>query len=210
MNNASGQQRQERNRFSRRREATRELIVRAAEQVMADKGIHATTIADIAGAADVGVGTFYLHFETKQDLFDAVVADAVADLHRAVEEARRSTDDVVEQVRAATGAVCRFAHDNRDVFRVVFGHGGTYHDVVREAQAVFTKDLEVTLRAGVASGRFADVDPAIAAEALVGMTTQLLAWWTAEDGVAIDDLEATLTTLALRGLAPNVPEPREG
>jgi AcrR family transcriptional regulator len=189
-------------RSARRREATRDQIVRAAERVMAEKGVHATKIADIAAAADVGVGTFYLHFETKQELFDELVADAVARLQTAIEEARQSTTDPMEQVRAATRAVCRFASDNRSVFRIVFGHGGTYHDVVRDAQAVFAADLESVLRTGVASGRVGAVDPGIAAEAVVGMTTQLLAWWTAEEGVSIDDLEATLTTLTVRGLAP--------
>lgn len=191
-----------RTRFQRRREATREQIVRAAEHVMAEKGVHATKITDIAAAADVGVGTFYLHFETKQELFDELVADAVTRLQAAIEEARASTTEVMEQVRAATRAVCRFARDNRAVFRIVFGHGGTYHDVVREAQALFAADLEGVLRAGVASGRVGAVDPAIAAEAVVGMTTQLLAWWTAKDGVSIDDLESTLTTLAVRALSP--------
>lgn len=191
-----------RTRFQRRREATREQIVRAAERVMAERGVHATKIADIAAAADVGVGTFYLHFETKQELFDEVVADAVTRLQAAIEGARESATDPMDQVRAATRAVCRFARDNRAVFRIVFGHGGTYHDVVREAQALFAADLEGVLRAGVASGGVGGVDPAIAAEAVVGMTTQLLAWWTTKDGVSIDDLETTLTTLAVRGLSP--------
>lgn len=193
------------NRFERRREATRQQIVRAAARVMAEKGMHATKISDIAAAADVGVGTFYLHFEAKQELFDELVADAVARLHATIEAARDSADDVLEQVRAATRAVCRFAEENRAVFRVVFGHGGTYHHVVREAQALFAADLERVLRDGVASGRFGAVDPAIAAEALVGMTTQLLAWWTAQDAVGIDELEANLTTLSTRGLSPDRP-----
>lgn len=169
---------------------------------MADKGVHATKIADIADAADVGVGTFYLYFGTKQQLFDELVADGVTRLHLTIDHARRSSDDVMEQVRAATRAVCRFARDNRAVFRVVFGHGGTYHDVVRGAQAAFAADLEGLLRAGVTAGRFTNVDPAIAAEALVGMTTQLLAWWTEQDAVGIDALEATLTTLTVHGLSP--------
>ena len=65
------------NRFERRRERTRHDLLAAAIKVLAAKGLHDTKIADIAAAADVGVGTFYLHFPTKDALFDAVVDDTV-------------------------------------------------------------------------------------------------------------------------------------
>jgi len=189
-----------RTRFDRRREATRTQIIEAAARVMADRGLHATKIADIAAAADVGVGTFYLHFETKQELFDELVLDAVTRLTALVDDVRSQSTDVIEQVRSATHAVCRFAADNREVFRLVFGQGGDYSHVVRDAQARFARDFERTIRDASAGSA---VDPALTARALVGMTTQMLAWWAAEDTTPIDRIESTLTTLTLRGLSLN-------
>jgi len=188
------------NRFERRKERTRTEILRAAKQVMARKGVHGTKIADIAEAADVGVGTFYLHFETKEALFDALVADTVGRMKAAIDEARAGAADPIAEVRVCTAALCGFASDNREVFRVVFGHGGTYHDVVREAQELFAADIERTIERGAAAGLFGDVDPRLAAQAAVGMSTQLLAWWTEHDDVAIDALERTLNALTLDGL----------
>jgi AcrR family transcriptional regulator len=188
------------NRFERRKERTRGDILLAAEQVMARKGVHATKIADIAEAADVGVGTFYLHFETKEALFDALVADTVERLKAAIDHARAGATNVVGEVQASTAALCRFANDNREVFRVVFGHSGTHHDAVRDAQAMFATDIEDTIERGAAQGLFGDIDPALAAQAAVGMSTQLLAWWTEHDHVSIDTLEKTLSTLTLNGL----------
>jgi AcrR family transcriptional regulator len=188
------------NRFERRKERTRGDILRAAEQVMARKGVHATKIADIAEAADVGVGTFYLHFETKEAVFDALVADTVLHLKAAIDQARSGATNVIDEVKASTSALCRFANDNREVFRVVFGHGGTYHDIVRAAQELFAADIENTITRGAAQGVFGDVDPGLAAQAAVGMSTQLLAWWTEHDDVTIETMERTLTTLTLDGL----------
>lgn len=168
---------------------------------MAELGMHATKIADIAAAADVGVGTFYLHFDTKQELFDELVSTTVARLHAVIETARTQSTDALGQIRAATIAVCRFARDNRAVFRLVFGHGAAYHDVVREAQSRYAADLEAVLRDGIASGEVAPIDPAIAARAIAGTTTQLLAWWTTDEAVPIADLEATLTALTLQGIS---------
>jgi AcrR family transcriptional regulator len=193
------------NRFERRKERTRGDILLAAEQVMARKGVHATKIADISEAADVGVGTFYLHFETKEALFDALVADTVERMKAAIDSARAGATNAADEVKASTGALCRFASDNREVFRVVFGHSGTYHDVVRDAQELFAADIEQTIERGAAEGLFGDVDPALAAQAVVGMSTHLLAWWTEHDDVPIDALEHTLSVLTLRGLHRSQP-----
>ena len=189
------------NRFERRKQKTRDDLIAAATRVLAEKGLHATKIADIAAAADVGVGTFYLHFDTKESLYDALVDDAVTRMKAGVDAARAGIDDPVEQSRVATRAFCRFAHDNRQVWQLVFGPTASRHDVVRRAQALFALDIERTIRDGVARGVFGPVAPAIAAQALVGMSTQLLAWWTEHDSVPVEWLEETIVTLTLQGLS---------
>jgi AcrR family transcriptional regulator len=188
------------NRFERRKQRTRQDILRAAEKVLADKGLFDAKIADIAEAADIGVGTVYLHFQTKEALTEAVVEDTVTRLKDTIDRARAQVDSVIEQVRVSTRALCRFAHANRAVFRVVFGRGGAYHDIVQRAQAMFAADIERTLTEGVAQGVFRVTSPALAAQALVGMSTQLLAWWAEQDTASIDEVEATITNLTLRGV----------
>src|SRR5882724_1832703 len=110
------------NRFERRRERTRQDLLGAAARVLAEKGLHQTKIADIAAAADVGVGTFYLHFPTKEALFDAVVDETVVRLKADIDTARDAARGAVARIRAANAAFCRFAQENREVFRIVFGH----------------------------------------------------------------------------------------
>jgi AcrR family transcriptional regulator len=188
------------NRFERRRERTRHELLAAATRVLAEKGLHETKVSDIAAAADVGVGTFYLHFPTKEALFDAVVEDTVQRLKAAIDAARRTASGALEKIRAANAAFCRFAQDNREVFRIVFGHAAAYHDVVRRAQALFAADVEETIREGIASGAFAPLPPPLVAQAVVGMATQMLSWWTEHGTVPIETMQDTMTTLALRGL----------
>jgi len=200
MSTASAQRMAPANRFERRKQRTRQDILRAAEKVLADKGLFDAKIADIAEAADIGVGTVYLHFETKEALTEAVVEDTVTRLKDTIDRARAQVDSVIEQVRVSTRALCRFAHANRAVFRVVFGRGGAYHDIVQRAQAMFAADIERTLTEGVAQGVFRVTSPALAAQALVGMSTQLLAWWAEQDTASIDEVEATITNLTLRGV----------
>jgi AcrR family transcriptional regulator len=188
------------NRFERRKERTRQDILRAAERVLADKGFYDTKISDIAEDADIGVGTVYLHFDTKEALFEAVIEDTVTRMKATIDAARAGVTSPLEQVSAATRALCAFAVENRAVFRVVFGRGGAYHEIVRRAQAMFAADIERTLRDGIDAGVFEIASPALAAQALVGMSTQLLAWWAEHDTAPIADIEAIITQLSLRGV----------
>jgi AcrR family transcriptional regulator len=194
------------NRFERRRERTRQDLLSAAERVLAEKGLHQTKISDIAAAADVGVGTFYLHFPTKEALFDAVVEDTMRRFKATIDTARMSTDDPIEQMRAANAAFCRFACDNREVFRIVFGHAAAYNEVIRRAQALFAADVEASYRDGIARGAFAPLPPALVAQAIIGMATQVLSWWTEHESVSIESLHETMFTLALEGIRARVPE----
>ncbi len=188
------------NRFERRRQRTRSELVTAATRVLARKGFHETKVTDIAAAADVGVGTFYLHFRDKEALFHAVVAETAARLKATVDAARERADGPVDQVLAANAAFCRFAEQNREVFKIVFGHAAAYDDVIRRAQALFAGDIEATVREGVASGAFAALPPAAVAQAVVGMATQMLSWWAEHEAVSIQTVHDTLSTMALRAL----------
>jgi AcrR family transcriptional regulator len=190
----------DRGRVARRKERTRQDLLAAATRVLAARGFHDTKIADIAGAADVAVGTFYLHFATKDALFAALVDDTITRLKAAIDDARRSETDPIERVRRSHRAFCRFADENREVFHIVFGLPAAYHDEIRRAQTLFVADVEDTLRAGIASGAFAPLPTAAVAHALVGMATQILSWWATDGSLPIDTLEETLNRLALHGV----------
>ena len=202
MKSASATAARASNRFERRRERTRQELLAAATRVLAEKGVDRTKITDIAAAADVGVGTFYLHFPDKEALFDAVVEETVRRLKATVDAAREKARGPLAKVQAANRAFFRFARDNREVFKIVFGHAAAFNDLIRRAQALFIADLEKTVREGITSGAFAPLPPALVAQAVVGMATQVISWWTEHESVPIETLIETTTTLALHGITP--------
>jgi AcrR family transcriptional regulator len=65
------------NRLDRRKARTRAALIRAAQRLIAE-GRTSVPILEITQAADVGMGSFYNHFETKEQLFEAAV-EAVMD-----------------------------------------------------------------------------------------------------------------------------------
>lgn len=79
----------------RRRPADRPAeILAAALEVFAERGFHSARLEEVAKKAGVSKGALYLYFETKADLFRAVVRDAIS--------------PNLEQVKAMTAAVAPF------------------------------------------------------------------------------------------------------
>ena len=85
-------------KWRRRKEARPAEIVAAALEVFAEKGFAAARLEDIAARAGVSKGALYLYFETKQDLFAAVVRDAISPNLATVEAAAAAIDLPFAQV----------------------------------------------------------------------------------------------------------------
>jgi AcrR family transcriptional regulator len=65
----------------RKKQRTRETIARAARELFAERGYHATTLPDIAEAADVSTRTIFAYFPSKEDILFAdfpLMKDALA------------------------------------------------------------------------------------------------------------------------------------
>jgi AcrR family transcriptional regulator len=188
-------------RFQRQREHTARELLEAARTVLAAKGYHGTKIVDIARAARVGVGTFYLYYPTKEAIFVELVEDAATHLKSELDAVRARVPDPLEQARASTATFFRFAQENRELFRIVFGHDATFHDVVRRSQEMFTRDVVENLARGMESGAFRRNDAEVWAQAFIGMSLQVVSWWIEQESVPLDEVTRSLGELAFHGIA---------
>jgi AcrR family transcriptional regulator len=67
------------------RATKRAAVADAAAKVFAERGVSGTAVSDIARAAGIAQGTFYLYFESKDDVLLAVAEQFVASLGRTLE-----------------------------------------------------------------------------------------------------------------------------
>ena len=91
-------------RIDRRRARTRGRLVDAARHLILEKGVDGVTIADITEAADIGFGTFYGYYDTKEALLAEVVEETIAEI---VERVTAGLDHVDDPAVAASGIVRR-------------------------------------------------------------------------------------------------------
>jgi TetR/AcrR family acrAB operon transcriptional repressor len=103
--------------------ATREQLLDAAERVFRERGVGHATLAEVADAAGVTRGAVYHHFDSKAELFEAMVARAEMPMDAAFDPAAVSVPDPLGAVRErAVKALLHLASSPRvrSVFEVVY------------------------------------------------------------------------------------------
>jgi AcrR family transcriptional regulator len=164
---------------ARSRLQTRERLVAAATRLFAERGLHGVTSHDIARAAGVAAGTFYLHFRDKTDVYRHLVFHAMEELQGLVLKAVGAASNDVLAQRARAEAIVSFAESHRDLVRIVFSTDAEAASIEADAITRMAEGLEARLRRDREEGCFPlDLDPAVCARAHVGMTAHLIDWWT--------------------------------
>src|SRR5947209_6521551 len=144
-------------RLERRKQRTRAALVKAAQRLLAE-GKTNVPVLEITQAADVGMGSFYNHFDSKEQLFEAAVAD-VLDAHGAMlDQLTESIDDPAET----------FATSFRMIGRLFRLHPLESDVLLANGLALLSSDRGLApralrdIKAGVETGRFAVDDPELA------------------------------------------------
>jgi AcrR family transcriptional regulator len=106
-------------RRSRRSAELRERLFRAALDLFAKKGFAETTVEDITNAADVGKGTFFNYFPSKDHILLAFAEMQLGRLRQAVDEARQTSEPLPKFLRSLTTRMTAEPSRNPDLIRVL-------------------------------------------------------------------------------------------
>jgi len=123
---------------------------------MGRKGIGATSIQEITDTADVGFGSFYNHFVSKEAIAEAVMDDAIESFGDAADRLARTIDDPAEVLAVSTRhAVMRAASDETWGWFLVRSALARADGLRRGLGPRLARDI----RAGVEKRRFEVEDP---------------------------------------------------
>ncbi len=152
-------------------------------------------ILEITQAADVGMGSFYNHFDSREQLFEAAITD-VLDRHGDILDAcTADLDDPAEIFAASFRMTGRMFRARPQESKVLLANGMTLLQSDRGLAPRALRDIN----AGVASGRFRVEDPelalAVAGGALLGLGNLLAAQPDRDDAHAADVVTADVLRL---------------
>ena len=102
-----------------RGQRTLRKILDGAREEFGDRGFSDSSIVGITQRAGVALGTFYTYFDSKEALFQALVRDMSAQVRDSVGPAFGDAEDALDGERRALEAFLKFAHDHRDIYRII-------------------------------------------------------------------------------------------
>ena len=145
-------------------EQRREEVVEVATRVFAEKGYRATNITDIVVRAGIGRGTFYLYFDSKQDVFLGIIERYFSAFEallksnqKKLAQAIENGENAIEVWRGNMLEILRYHRDNPDLTSVVYRDalGSDQHFAARVDELTVTargelrKDFELLEASGL-------------------------------------------------------------
>jgi AcrR family transcriptional regulator len=192
-------------RPGRDKEATRQRILDAAEEVFAEKGYHGAVVDDIIRLSNTSKGGFYFHFPSKQGIFLALLDALAPRLMGAVDLAIARETTAAGKVDAALRTVLeQFARHRRlsKIFLVeAVGLGHGFDEKIMAVRGQFAAMSQRYLDLAVAEGAIAPLDTDVAARAWFGAINEVvLRWLIVPNPPSLEQALPTLRALLLRSV----------
>lgn len=185
------------------RAARRAAVAHAAAKVFGERGVSGTAVSDIVRAAGIAQGTFYLYFDSKDDVLMAVAEQFVANLGTTLESslpgAEASAPERLRHLVAALGSLAANPANTSMAELLHLPENRALHDRLTEplARRLFTL-VEGIVAQGIAEGSMRVTDAGAAAWFVLGGLQGI-----ERAGTPVADMPAALDhalVLALRAL----------
>lgn len=159
----------------RRAERTRALLQKALIELIAERGYDAITIQDIVDRANIGRTTFYLHYNSKDELFMSCHEAIVGKFHIGLLHPLSKEELLSSEVPSEVSLAYRHLEEERALLYPVF-QGKDSQLILRQIRDRSAREIESNLRT-----IFADVESNIPldilASYLAGAQIALMQWW---------------------------------
>jgi AcrR family transcriptional regulator len=155
-------------RVARKQQRKREALVEAGYKVMSERGIDSATMQEIAELADVGAGTVYSYFKSKDDLAIAVMERLMHDLALRIEAVTNTFTDPAQVYAFGVRAVVEAATNDMRWKQLLY-RSEVIADAMHRRMGPFAiRDLEKATKAGRFKVKDASLNFKMAAHAIVG------------------------------------------
>lgn len=158
----------------RKGEESRKRLLKAAANEFAIRGFHETKVSKIVKRAGLTQPSFYLYFQSKEAIFEELIADFHSRVRKLTEslllEGGLSTQDVSKRVLSAVETVFQCLAEDKDVTKIGFFLNPEAKQMKKDLAVVLKDNLEAEQRLGYFHS---ELDMETVAECLIGMIEHL-------------------------------------
>ncbi len=178
----------------------RQQLIETALTMFSERGLHGTSMDDIADAAGVTKPVLYQHFDSKRALFLELLDDVGRHLLRAITQATADAASPREQVETGLTAYFQFVADHHASFVLLFGDGSRRDEEFAAAVAHVEETIADFVAALINAG-LDDEHRQLLAHAIVGMAESASRRWVASGATEPAEVAAgRVANLAWAGL----------
>lgn len=99
--------------------ATRRKLLDAAALEFGEKGFHEASVSSITRRAGTALGSFYTYFDSKDEIFRALVQHMSAEVGRHAAAAMDDADDALRREQRALEGFLAFTRNNKEIYRII-------------------------------------------------------------------------------------------
>ncbi len=190
-------------RTERGKRTLRRLLDAAAAE-FGERGYHDASISGITQRAGAALGTFYTYFDSKEQVFRALVDDMGRLTRHWIAERVGNAPDRLTAERVGLEAFIEFAREHKDLYRIVMEAQFVAEDAYREYYRVFAEAYRRNLAQAVAKGEIRPGPAEERAWALIGMGVFLglrYGVWNQDKSPA--EVAAAVSDILTHGLRPD-------
>ncbi|MBO9621759.1 MAG: TetR/AcrR family transcriptional regulator [Sphingomonas sp.] len=180
---------------------TLRAILDAAAAEFGEKGFHEGSISGITRRAGVALGSFYTYFDSKDDVFRALVRDMSEQVREHVAPAIKDAPDQIGAEQAALLAFIRFARTHKEIYRIIDEAEFVDPESFRLHYATTAERIARRLRAAADRGELRDDVGEIHAWAIMGMNVFLgLRYSVWDEGTPPEAIAETVAAMLANGI----------
>lgn len=182
---------------------TRKKLLEAAEVEFGEKGYYAAGISGITHRAGVALGTFYTYFESKEEIFRALVRYMSGRIRERLGERVADAPNRLEAERRGIEAFIEYVREHKSIYRIITEAEFAAPEEYRAHYEGFAAGYRYNMKKAAGKGEIREGDYETWAWAIMGQIVFLgmrfVEW---DDSRSAAELADVMVDLIARGIGP--------
>ncbi len=190
------------------KEAQKQRIIRAAIRVFGRYGYHKSTVSQVARQADMGRGTLYWYYKSKEDIFRSIVQQFMSEATEKINRQLQTNISFESKIKGFIRDWLELATREEDIARIMYSvfsqsHGKFAQEMLKSVKKMYLDIIEILKNCfarEILKGQMRPADTRRLARLLIGLLDGIILQHIFVEKISPEPMTEVLTKLVLQGL----------